>query len=301
MITHGYQSKSYGLSYSQLGEILTLPSSGIQVLTRRIDEKSFDVTGLYPYVVTNNWSELSHDLDFLKDLGAVSLVFVSDPFSDDAVPSAMQDWTLCKPFKVHHTVELRENWRENLNQNYRNYVRRALKLQQVIVIQASNASPDQFYSLYQNLVAHRAVTGLQTMSHEIITRQLTVPGGLVFSARAGDEILGELLVYGDGKTAHAHLMGISPQGYKLHTSYGLFGTMLDYLEKSDYSRVNIGGTSGDHDTKDDGLSRFKQRWANNQHSAYLCGQVINQSEYDRLVEEQGARHSDFFPAYRTPG
>jgi hypothetical protein len=79
MSSLGYTSRRYSESFQDVGEVIALPKSGIRVLKRPIDEKHYDFVGLYPFTVSGDWYSLDADLEFMRGLGAVSIVLVVDP------------------------------------------------------------------------------------------------------------------------------------------------------------------------------------------------------------------------------
>ena len=61
-------------------------------------------------------------------------------------------------------------------------------------------------------------------------------------------------------------------------------------------RVDLGGAAG-HSDASDGLARFKQGWANEEHTAWLGGRILDADGYARCSGT--SVKSDYFPAYRA--
>lgn len=294
----GYLSEAFAQSYRSFGEIITLPQSGIPLLKREIDENHFDLAGHYPYTMSTRWSALREDEKFLRNSGAVSVVFVSDPFARDEVARATTDWNVSRDFKTHYVVDLKQDWRNSLNKEERRYRDLALESHSVQEVEIQEGHAKELWLLYQNTIKRHSVTGIAALSQEIIEHQLKVSGSVLIEARHEDHLVGAFLAYQHGLTGNSHLIFAAKKAYKLKTSYALYHFMLEAFEARGCRFFNFGGAAGVSGGKTDGLARFKRKWSNCERTSMLCGMVLNEEAYSRLTAATG-RSSEFFPAYRA--
>ncbi|WGW06057.1 GNAT family N-acetyltransferase [Tropicibacter oceani] len=299
MIETGYLLPGFGESYGEFGRPLRLPASGLQLLERPIAGDSFDYIGPYPYVMCSDWGALAQDLPGLARPGAVSLAFVADPFQTQAVRAATRGWDLCRPFKTHHVIDLRRDWRHERPRTMRRLTRRALETHVMETVADALPLAAQFWQMYQTTRARHDVRGIQGLSALVIERQLALPGGLVITARDDAGLAGGILSFCHGETASLHLMFLSPRAHAQNTSHALIYTTLEALEARGLRHANLGGVAGNSDDAAGGLARFKMGWANETRSALLCGKVLDARRYRALCA--GVSPGGYFPAYRAPG
>lgn len=297
----GFAAAEYGCAYAEWGDIYRLPHSGAQVLQRRLARATdFDAFGLYPYTVGTDWAGFDRDLNVLREMGAISFTMVSDPLAEQKARAACQSWTIFRPLKTHQMVNLRKPWRTDLRRNTRYYARRAIEHQSVEVDAASKLSPGLFWRLYSNLIDRHHLSGAHRMSATITEKLFAVPGAMVATVRDVDGICGQILFFVRENVVDLHLQGVTKRAYGQASSYALYFGLLEYLEEGGFAIVNLGGAPGYRDDPENGLQIFKRGWANERHTAFLCGQVLDEERYAKLTETEGASASDFFPAYRTP-
>lgn len=301
MSAFGYGSPEYGRSFREFGEVITLPRSRLPVIKRPLDRDRFDIAGLYPFSVCGDWSGLADDAKTMRDLGAISVVLVADPFAEEAARNFLSCWSVCDRFKTQFVVNLREDWRALRPKKIRHLARQALRLQTVDVVANPVEHAEILWALYQQTIEKHAIAGIQRLSLEAVTAQLGVEGAVMVVARQDDAVHGAMISYDMGEVAHLHLVGQSAAGYAIKTSYALIHRSLEVLESRGCTFANLGGQSGLSDDTEDGLSRFKSRWTKHRRSSLLCGQILDPCAYDSLVERARCQPGTFFPAYRTPG
>ncbi|MBD3332025.1 GNAT family N-acetyltransferase [candidate division GN15 bacterium] len=302
MRSGGYASVEYARSFRCFGDVLTLTRSGLSVIRRAIPGTDLcDCTGLYPYSVATEWSALAADIDELRALGAVSLSMVVDPFERDAAVSAVQDWTVARPFKTHFVVDLRRDWRGERAKNTRNSASRALRLHHIETLYGHREWSNTFWNLYQNTVTRHGVVGIQRMSEAVIAEQLDAPGCRVTAAWHDGRVLGVLMTFIRQRWAELHLVGVDEAGFRLNTSYGLIHAALEMAEGVGCTHANLGGCAGLAEDENDGLYQFKKRWARERLHTVLCGLILDPSKYEALVATNDVEDCSFFPEYRAPG
>lgn len=298
-MTTGYLSPEYAQSLADFGDIEMLPRSGIPLLRRDIDGVHHDLCGLYPYAMARDWSAIVEDIAELRDGDAVSLVLVTDPFAAEIYDwPAIANWDVCRPFKTHQIVDLNRDWRNERKKKVRYYTRRALAAQAVRQEHDPSKNAALFWQLYQRTIDRYGLSGIQAMSEAAIAAQLTAPGANVLTAYDDAGITGAMLSFDHGPTSNAHLVFLSDRAERLGTSYALYFGTLDAAERRNCGAFNLGSAAGTSDDPDDGLFRFKGRWANLQAKTWLCGVILNHDRYASLSEISGLPSSAFFPAYR---
>lgn len=298
----GYQSLTYASSFANK-HVFTLPGgAGSLFLPRRLPDGHFDLAGVYPYSIVDDWFLLASSREQLQETGAISIVLVSCPFAEHTVSRAFRNWDICRPFKRHQIADLSLDWQRRISKKVRYDVRRAYKSQTVEILPASPDMAASFWTDYQNLFKRHKISGFHRFSQETLRQQLSAPGGIMAISRDfSGAPLGQILLFGDGRTAHAHLWAVTRRGYQLATAYALFDSIFSSLQQSGYRYLNLGGTAGQND-RDDGLLKFKRRWASEERMTFLCGLVLNRDQHDYLLAMRGIVTPDtsYFPAYRRP-
>ncbi|NDW44285.1 GNAT family N-acetyltransferase [Ruegeria sp. PrR005] len=297
----GYLAPEYGASFAALGEIVTLPHSGLQLIRREIRPGVFDLAGTYPYSMCADFGALPRDLKTLAGSGAVALSFVSDPFAEDSIVQLQAGLQFARPFKTHCILDLGGDWRSARSKNTRYYVRKGYQAQTVEIHPGSADFTPLFWRLYLNTIRRHAVTGIPRLSAEILARQLAVPGAYLAVSRIGATVTGALLSYVHPSHVNAHLVCFDDAYYDRHTSYILIDAAAAEAERLGAHAFNIGGAAGGKDDPEDGLYQFKRRWTPEARLSRLCGHVLDPGTYDRLCNESATTGSSYFPAYRQPG
>ena len=157
---------------------------------------------------------------------------------------------------------------------------------------------DKWCELYGHLAQRRGITGVRAFSRETFSRQLAVPGMVMFRAAADAETVGLDLWYVQGDVAQGHLAATSQLGYELHAAYGLKLAILEYF-KGKVRWLNLGGGAGLDSAANDGLTAFKRGWASGTRTAWFCGRVLQPERYAEILRQRGLKEGDYFPAYRA--
>lgn len=294
----GYYASDYCRSLGEFGKPYIGQSSRTGFLKKKFSGYN-DFCGQYPFVCTHSWGNVEDDLQIMKEHGGVSVVFVTDPFAETEVEENLKGLTLAKPFKKHFIVDLSRNWKQKLNSKKRNTIRNSLKLQNIRFFKGSREYAPVFWQLYCELIKRHNINGVQKLSEKVIGDQLEVEGSVVVEASVDEVPVGAMIWYTiDGK-AYSHLHAQSQLGYRLHTNFALYFSVLEYFQKIGVEYACLGGVAGNVDTQDDGLANFKSLWADVTMSSWLCGEILDRAVYKKLVSESRAGSIDFFPAYRS--
>lgn len=296
----GYLSLEYARSLAEFGEVITLAHSGIHLLKRDIDGVHHDLCGLYPYSMASDWSALALDLESLREGDAVSLVLVTDPFAAEHWDwPTLAGWDVCRKFKTHQMVDLRRDWRNERKKGHRYLTRRALAQQCVEVARDPTEYADLLWQIYRRTIKRFGLMGIQRMSAASIAAQLEVPGATLVISSDDQGITGAILCFDHDCSSNGHLAFLSDRAEKMGTSYALYHGCLDAAEQRQCRTFNFGSAAGTKDDPDDGLFRFKRRWANHQAETWLCGMILDEDRYAMLNGKTRASAKGFFPGYRN--
>lgn len=297
----GYLSRAYAASLAEFGTPLELANSGGWLLARNIPgTNDRDVMGCYPLLACRDWSSLSADLEALRD-GFVSVAAVADPFgpADRSVLEVCFDFV--RPFKEHFIVDLERNPDSFLSRNHRYKALRSLRQAHVEICHEPSKHLDEWASMYDVLIARHGLRGVKAFSREAFSRQLQVPGLVMFQYLTDTTAIAAQLWYVQGETACNHLLAMHARGYETWAAYGLCYEALNYFRSGAAGlvrRINLGAGAGLGQADDDGLARFKRGWASETQPVYFCGRIFDQQRYADLTGQSGASASEYFPAYR---
>ena len=298
MIT-GYMHPGYAESLAQFGTPRRLPHSGGWILVRQIPGFPYhDAMGTYPLFACQDWSQLYLDLEEMGD-ELVSLAVVADPFGQhraSCLHECFKDVVI--PFKEHFVIDLKRSVDTFVCTHHRRYARKALR---DLYVEKCD-EPEQFVKvwgdLYTNLVKTHNITGIPAFSRTAFTKQLSVPGIVVFRAVHEERTVGMLLWYMQEEVGYYHLGAYSPVGYNLRASFALFWFAIEYFAANGLRWLNLGAGAGVRGDGMDGLSRFKHGWSTGTQTAYFCGRIFDRARYSEIVRAKGISATDYFPAYR---
>ncbi len=295
----GYAHARYAESLAEFGTPRELPQCGGWILKRRIPGFSYhDAMGCYPLFACQNWSRLYADLESIGS-ELVSLALVADPFGEYDVAYLRQCFDKAILFKEHFVTDLARPVRDIVSAHHRYYARKALR--EVIVEEYREPARliDDWVALYTVLTERHTITGIGAFSRESFAKQLSVPGIVAFRAICQGATIGAHLWYVQGRVGYSHLEAISPIGYRVGAAYALYWVAMDWFYSHGTVRwLDLGAGAGIGNKGTDGLSKFKQGWANGTRSAYFCGRIFDHQRYREIVEAKSVSATDYFPAYR---
>jgi hypothetical protein len=298
---NGYVSPLYAESLAEFGTPFHLPRSDGWLLLRPIPQsEDHDAIGCYPLFDCGDWSVLGPDLEeFAEQAVAVSLVV--DPFSA-ADATQLGKWfpDVCRPFKEHAVVDFGRDWRRAICPHHRRNIRAAAKCVEVERCSDPSAWLETWIELYEHLIHRHDLCGIARFSRASFSRQLHVPGIVAFRAVVGKQTVGMLLWYIRDTVAFYHLGAFSPLGYTSRAAFALFDAALGDLACRGVRWAGLGSGAGWQGAADDGLSRFKNGWANDRRTAWFCGRILAPGKYARLISPRTLATTDYFPKYRHP-
>lgn len=292
----GYAHPAYARALSEFGEPIHLAASAGWLLRRPFRHTgSYDAMGLYPLFFCKNWNGLAADLDSLQD-DLVSVAMVPDPFGEYDSQLLRSCFDRIVDFKSHFVIDF-EAPQRNVSKHHRYYARKALRDVRIDIC----VNPEQFLPdwilLYDCLINRHDLKGIKAFSPWSFAQQFQVPGLVIFRASTPDgQAVGAHLWYLQGDVAYSHLAAVNELGYKFSCAYAIYDAAIEYF-KGKVRLMNIGSGAGSSG-KDDGLTKFKEGWANGRKSVYFCGRILNPERYRDLVSVTGTGASTYFPAYR---
>lgn len=296
----GYLHPEYANSLGEFGMPRLLPRSQGWILEREVRDTPFrDAMGCYPLLVCRYWDELPADLDQIKD-GLVCLSAVTDPFGDYDEASLRQCFPdVMIPFKEHFVVDLSSSLDTFVHPHHRRNARKALH--EIAVNECPNPIDflEDWMGLYGTLIQRHKIKGIAAFSRESFSRQLKVPGIVVFRAVHDNQTAGMLLWYAQGNRAYYHLGAFHQVGYNLGASFALFNYSLDYFGRHGFDWLDLGAGAGTEPGAESGLTRFKQGWSTGVRMAYFCGRIFDRRKYDEIVRAKNVSQTNYFPAYRV--
>lgn len=296
----GYLGRAYIDALAQYGRALELPASQGWLLARSVPGQSdlLDACGAYPLFCCNDWNRLAQDLAILEGR-LVSAVVVTDPFGDYTradLDAAFPD--LVRPFKEHITVELDAAPEQFVHAHHRYYARKALRDYRVALSDAPLSLVDRWNVLYDQLIRRHAIEGIAAFSPESFRRQFRIPGVRVFSAERDGSVEGMHIWFSQGDVAYHHLAAYSDIGYRSSVSYALMWFALQWFADEGIRRLDLGGGAGS-EHKEDGLTRFKRGWSNATRDVFLCGRILDRTQYAQLAGKVSPLDGGYFPLYRS--
>jgi len=293
-----YGHEGYAESLAEFGRPLLLRRSGAWLLVRDIPEtQSQDAMGVYPFISCHDWRGLPDDMNDLGE-ALTSVVAVSDPlghYDETILRRAFCDVVI--PFKSHYVANLSARVEEFVHRDHQRRSRNALARLSVMISNDASTLVSEWTDMYENLIKRHNIKGIAAFSEASFKKQARVPGALVLKALDGDKTIGMLWWFVSGDTAYYHLGAFADRGYETDASYALFMTSLKELQQRGVRVACLGGGAGLSD-KDSGLSRFKRRWTNAVRTSFLCGRILNPTDYNAVTLALGRSGSSYFPAYR---
>lgn len=297
----GYRHHLYAASLGEYGEPIFLQHSEGQLIKRSVPNSDFfDATGIYPFLVCTDWSNLREDLDELASEDIVSLVSVIDPFagcSKEFLTECFHDRAFA--FKEHYVADMSLEINEIVTSNHRYFARRALNKRgvEVELVQDPLDTLDDWVDLYSVLIERYNITDMRAFSRKAFEHQLSIPQAVVFRGWAQGKVVGVHMWFIDGEIGYHHLVASSELGYDLGASYAMYMKSIEYM-KERVAWIGLGARAGSSDSEESGLDKFKKGWSTETRTAYLCGRIYDTERYEWLNQQAGTANSSYFPAYR---
>jgi len=296
MVT-GYMHPGYVTSLMEFGTPQELVRCGAWILKRQIPGFPYhDAMGCYPLFACQDWAQLPHDLEEIRD-ELVCLFMVTDPFGKYDLAGLSRCFKdVFFPYKEHFITDLSYPINDIVSSKYnRKYTRQALKNIDVERCDDPIQFLDEWVGLYNHLIHRHNISGLRAFSRTAFSKQLSIPGMVMFRALHEGATVGAHLWYVMGEVAYSHLSAYSPIGYELRASYALQWSAIEYLAGK-IRWLNQG--AGIRSDGTDGLSRFKRGWSTGTRMAYFCGRIFDNEKYWEIVKAKSISTTDYFPAYR---
>ncbi len=293
----GYMHPGHAASLAEFGTPRELPRSGGWLLERAIPGTAArDAMGAYPLFACRDWTGLRVDLDDLQG-ELVSAALVADPFGRHDRALLDECFTTVALFKEHFVADLSEPPEIFVSKHHRQQALKALRNIEVQVCANPSALLEEWVSLYGTLIERHGITGIRAFSRTAFAKQLALPGMVALRAeRRGTTVAANLFLV-QGQTVYDHLTAVSPEGYECRASYALKWCALQCF-RGKVRWIDWGGGAGATMDESDGLTVFKQGWAQMTRPAYFCGRILDEAKYRQITQAKNLESSRWFPAYR---
>jgi hypothetical protein len=227
----------------------------------------------------------------------VSIVFVVDGLFSPPVDLLRQAFTFARPFKTHYLVDqsAEKYWP---CKHHRYEIRRAAQRGVEVRIVPLLDILDAWTALYDGLIVHRNIEGVQRFSRESFEVLDQCEGISTVAAFIGRDLVSCHLWVRYGDIVWSHLAASNERGYASRAAYAVYDESIRHFSGC---LINLGGAVGTSDVADEGLARFKAGFSNRSNIAHLVGAVLDPGTYQNLCTEHGnASVGDYFPSYRAP-
>ena len=292
---HPYGQPSYAAATAEAQgwEVLDVAEWSTGMLLRPIAGGGWDAAGPYPRTPLPHGADLRAGLARLRSSqGLVSAVLVPDPLLAPGEKALAGAFSICRPFKTHFVVD-RTVGGYAPSKHHRYEIRRALGRCAVERVQLQGHLGD-WSRLYAGLTDRHAIEGPAAFSDGYFAMMAEDPTYVTFAARVQGRIVAMAIWFEHQGVAINHLGAADAAGYAAGASYALYDAAIQHFAQCPH--IDLGGAAGVADDADDGLARFKRGFANAAATAFLCGEVLDQAAYARLVGDKPP--TSFFPAYR---
>jgi hypothetical protein len=291
---HPYGRVSYAAAIAEAEgwELEDVPEWSTAMLLRPIPGDGRDAAGPYPRAPIPWGADVQGGLERLRRLGLVSAVLVPDPLFAPPGDELAAAFPLCRPFKTHFVVD-REAGGYAPSKHHRYEIRRAPGRCAIEAVQLGDHLAD-WTRLYAGLAERHEIRGPAAFSDGYFALLTVDAAYRTFAARVDGRIAAMAIWFEYDGVAVNHLGASDGAGYAAGASYALYDVAIEHYAQC--VRLDLGGAAGVAEAADDGLARFKRGFANAEATAFLCGAVLDQAAYARLVQNHPP--SNFFPAYR---
>lgn len=268
------------------------------MLERQIQGSAYtDATGLRPYFFCDDWHCLARDIQTYQDRW-ISVVVATDPFAEITAEELQKCFDQVSPYKKAYVADLQEPIEKIVTKSHRGNARRAMNKISVEVCNDAADYLDDWILLFNRLKERHSITGIDAYSDESFVHQLRAPGMVAFRGFVDTETVALDLWCRQGNVAHAHLVAMSDEGYRLGASYATKSVAMRYFQESGVRFMNFGALPGSQTDETSGLGHFKAGWSNIRRENYLCTLVCDPEVYKEL-SAQAAVKTPFFPSYRA--
>jgi hypothetical protein len=295
-LTHPYASQAYTATLAHVGRPFRVSDWDTYVIARDYKGQAEDAVGTYPIACLATQSDLHAGLDVLRKAGFVSVTLVVDTLVGPSLDQFKDAFTLVHPFKTHYLVDgILGTYLPSKHHRYE--IRRAAQRGVEIRVVSLLDVLDEWTTLYETLISHHHITGVQRFSRASFEALANCDGFCTIAAFVDQKLVSCHLWVECQNFVWSHLAASNALGYDSGAAYAVYDYSIRYFS---HRLINLGGAAGVGATADDGLARFKAGFSNRTQPAYLIGSILNPEAYQNLCAERNTPTSVYFPAYRTP-
>ncbi len=292
-MTHPYSSLEYMHALAEERPLIGFDSNQSYAIARTIPQTSMiDLVGSSPFDANVNLME-GRPIPKGADV-PVSYVAVINDSGINSLKKKVQ-FDFFRPYKERYIYK--ENERDLVFSKHHRYeIRKSLRYCEVKEIELTEYL-DEWCALYELLVERHNISGSGKFSRQYFDALSRMNSFKTFGAFVQGRLVSAHIWLHHDSVVYSHLAASSIQGYSHSAPYAIY----DHVLKSDFGEVefDLGGVPDD--SPNAGLKMFKQGFANDIKTNYLCGWVFDSVAYKELCEMKRVKpNSGFFPAYRFP-
>jgi hypothetical protein len=292
MSAHPYAALAYAASLGQGEALPVAPWGGAAMLLRPIPGSTRqDAAAPYPLLPFAEGWPIAEGLDALRQAGAVSAVFVSDPLGTTPDPAGFD---LARAYKTHFLVTRAAPYAPEAR--HRGKIARAAAALEITRAPLAAVLP-AWRALYAGLVAEKRLTGSRHDFPAAHFAHLAASGAEAWTACHDGAPVAMYVWLRHGADAYYHLGASAPEGLALGASFAVMDRAIRDLLADGSERLLLGGGLAAIGEPACGLARFKAGFANAEATSLLLGAVLDPRAYAALG---GDPRGGFFPAYRAP-
>ncbi len=290
---HPYSTFEFANIYNHIGSPIEIPEWDTWSIQRIIpNNNGKDVMGCYPLILIQSEADLNGGLKRLRELGLISIVFVADAFTNPSLPQMTQIFNLIKPFKTHYLHN--NNLPTQYSKHHRYELKQSLKQVEVRIISLSDYLP-QWIDLYQNLITHHNISGIQAFPPNALYDMGKLDGFTTIAAFHNNTMVSCHIWACSDNQVHSYLAASNKEGYSFRAAYAIYDAAIQHF--SNVEIINFGGSAGLGDNPEDGLAKFKSGFSNHREIAHIYGSILNHEKYELLTKNLNP-NIHYFPAYR---
>jgi hypothetical protein len=294
---HPYCSKKYAEGFKAIGmDPIYLPNNDIWVVKRPIPGTDlYDAANCYPVFPFSKNTDFSIDIDTFKQHNIISLVLVSDIFTQNACSNIIDQFNHIQEYKPHYIVDLKAN-EINYTSHHRQYVKKANLSCEVKLISLKEYL-NEWIELYNVLIDKHLLTGVHKFSKSFFAEIATLEKLYMIGAFIEKKLVSAMLWIEYDGFIYSFLGASSSEGYDKMCAYAVYDYSIKYFKEKNFKAIDLGGGAGVQ-TSSAGLSFFKKGFSNKELNCYIYGMIIDHEAYINLSKDKN-NNIKFFPLYRV--
>jgi hypothetical protein len=294
---HPYCSKKYAESFKEVGmEPIYLPNNDIWLVKRPIPGANlYDAANCYPVFPFSKDIDFIKDIDTFKQHNIVSLVLVSDVFTQNACINLSNQFNYVIEYKPHYIIDLKVD-EIKYTSHHRQYVKKANQYCETKFISLKEYI-DEWKELYNVLIEKHSLTGVHKFSKSFFAEIATLDKLYMIGAFIEKKLVSAMLWIEYDGFIYSFLGASSSEGYDKMCAYAVYDYSIKYFKEKKFTAIDLGGGAGVQKSSA-GLSFFKKGFSNKELYCYIYGMIIDHEAYINLSKDKN-NTIKYFPLYRA--